>query len=101
MDVPSANDIEHCYDWKNDAICDDVCNVPEFQFDGGDCCLDLVASAWCWHCFCYDDCSVHDPHDLALATSTDLPNLTTTTMSNVVDGDIFYFKDLDTLICIF
>ena len=101
MDVPNANGIEYCYDWKNDTICDDVCNVPEFQFDGGDCCLDLVASAWCSHCFCYDDCSVHDPHDLALATSTDLPNLTTTTMSNVVDGDIFYFKDLNTLICIF
>ena len=100
MDVPNANLIEYCYDWKNDTICDDVCNVPEFQFDGGDCCLDLVFSNWCSHCFCYDDCSVHDqdsldlelelPPGVVILNMTEIPwLLDSTTMANDVEGKIF------------
>ena len=97
-DVPNANGIENCYDWKNDTICDDVCNVPKFQFDGGDCCLDLVFSDWCSHCFCYDDCSVHyqDDLDLELPPGVVILNMTeipwlldSTTMANDVEGKIF------------
>ena len=25
-------------DWENDQVCDDECNHPQFNFDGGDCC---------------------------------------------------------------
>ena len=77
-DVPSANNIEHCNDWKDDTMCDDVCNVPEFQFDGGDCCLDLVVTNFCSHCFCYDDCSFHDQIELPTITLTPVINVTET-----------------------
>ena len=46
--------------WKGDEMCDDVCNVPELQFDGGDCCLEkLNADYFCSFCFCYQDCTFH------------------------------------------
>ena len=58
-DVPYIDD--GCTNgWPGDGICDDVCNVPEHQFDGGDCCLDLLVGNWCSFCFCYQDCSFHN-----------------------------------------
>ena len=52
-------------DWIGDDWCDDVCNHPELQFDGGDCCLNTIINDACQECFCYETCSVHklaDPH---------------------------------------
>ena len=45
--------------WINDGFCDEECNNPEFNYDGGDCCLDIVNNAKCIDCYCYEDCSIH------------------------------------------
>ena len=45
--------------WLNDGYCDEECNTPDFNYDGGDCCLDIVNNAKCIDCYCYKDCSVH------------------------------------------
>ena len=58
-DVPNISG--GCTDiWKGDAYCDDICNVPEYNFDGGDCCKDLLNDDYCSFCFCYHDCSYHN-----------------------------------------
>ena len=45
--------------WINDGFCDDECNHPNYNYDGGDCCLDIVNNAKCIDCYCYEDCSIH------------------------------------------
>ena len=45
--------------WLNDGYCDEECNHPDFDYDGGDCCLDIVNNAKCIDCYCYEDCSIH------------------------------------------
>ena len=45
--------------WVNDGFCDEECNNPDFNYDGGDCCLDIVDNAKCIDCYCYQDCSIH------------------------------------------
>ena len=46
--------------WANDGICDDYGNIPECNYDGGDCCLPLISNFVCYECFCYDDQSYHE-----------------------------------------
>ena len=46
--------------WIADSYCDDVCNFSEFDFDGGDCCTEVVINEFCSDCFCYDDCTYHE-----------------------------------------
>ena len=58
MDVTNIDVVCHS-GWKGDKICDDACNVPELQFDGGDCCFDEINAEFCSFCFCYQDCTFH------------------------------------------
>ena len=42
-------------DWINDTICDDENNVPECNYDGGDCCQENPPDDWnvtCSQCEC-------------------------------------------------
>ena len=59
MDVPPCGP-----GWQGDGICDDICNQPEMEFDGGDCCLDLINPGGCSFCVCYQDCTFHPQGDL-------------------------------------
>ena len=49
--------------WIGDTMCDDSCNHPKLQFDGGDCCFSTVNSLACTDCFCYNTCSQHELDD--------------------------------------
>ena len=55
-----------CRSWFKDGECDDRCNIPAWNFDGGDCCLETVYcgkyydSSSLDDCFCYQDCSYHN-----------------------------------------
>ena len=41
-------------------ICNDECNIPEFSFDGGDCCLPDMGLVFhlCDECKCISDSSI-------------------------------------------
>ena len=43
-------------DFMGDSICDDHNNMPECEFDGGDCCLDVsvVSCQFCSECLCHE-----------------------------------------------
>ena len=49
------------WNWIKDGFCDDVCNFPQFGYDGGDCCLETLVSTYCSDCFCYQSCSQLNP----------------------------------------
>jgi len=38
--------------WKNDGFCDDLTNIAECEYDGGDCCGDNVNTLYCILCYC-------------------------------------------------
>lgn len=38
-----------------DGYCDDEANVPECDFDGGDCCAEETNNDYCQVCQCFDD----------------------------------------------
>ena len=59
MDVPPCGPA-----WQGDGTCDDSCNLPELEFDGGDCCFDQINPAGCSFCVCYQDCTFHPHGDL-------------------------------------
>ena len=40
--------------WIGDGFCDDINNNPECNFDGGDCCLDIVVTQYCILCLCLE-----------------------------------------------
>ena len=52
--------LDSCQLMKGDGQCDDLCNNPEMNFDGGDCCSGSIDSTYCLDCFCYQDCSYHN-----------------------------------------
>ena len=63
LDHPNINSGE-CHEyWISDGICDESCNFPTHDFDGGDCCLDRVTNNFCQDCFCYEDCTYHELYD--------------------------------------
>ena len=37
-----------------DGYCDDETNNEACNFDGGDCCGDIVYTDFCWDCFCFE-----------------------------------------------
>ena len=41
--------------WVNNGKCDDEVNIPECDYDGGDCCLEPYVQGFCTICVCYDD----------------------------------------------
>lgn len=47
-------------DLKSDGICDDKNNHKNCDFDGGDCCLDVIYRDRCLLCFCHQDGTFHD-----------------------------------------
>ena len=38
-----------------DQICDDILNYPSCNYDGGDCCLDVVDTSFCNACECLEE----------------------------------------------
>ena len=96
------SDLSSCNSaWIMDTFCDDECNFPHFNYDGGDCCLDQIVSHYCTHCFCYEDCSFHEVQyveDLTLPPpiwTTEVPFWTTTIMTNDVEGNQPFLVDLN------
>ena len=65
-------------DWVGDGYCDDVTNIIECNYDGGDCCLDPVNTQYCSECQCIDGGSTADPG------STDSPTSETVTPSGII-----------------
>ena len=59
----NTNSDECLEEWIEDGYCDDACNFPAHDFDGGDCCLDLVTLNYCQDCFCYNDCTHHELYE--------------------------------------
>lgn len=58
MDFNLDNEI--LWNWMiGDGICDDACNLPEYEFDFGDCCSDSITTFHCSFCFCFQDCTFH------------------------------------------
>ena len=51
--------LDSCQLMKEDGHCDDICNYPSLNFDGGDCCQEVIDRSFCSDCFCYQDCSRH------------------------------------------
>ena len=51
--------LDSCQLMIGDGFCDDICNYPEMDFDGGDCCRDTIDNTYCLTCFCFQDCSKH------------------------------------------
>ena len=41
--------------WVANGKCDDETNIPECNYDGGDCCIDPYVQGFCTICVCYDD----------------------------------------------
>ena len=46
--------------WVEDGFCDDLSNVLLCDYDGGDCCLDLIQSDYCDDCICHLTGEKHD-----------------------------------------
>ena len=50
--LPASDKSHQCaVEFKGDGFCDDACNVPNQQFDRGDCCLDMISNDYCSFCF--------------------------------------------------
>ena len=41
-------------DWMGDGFCDDEVNVPECNFDLGDCCNSGSSHEFCQNCVCFN-----------------------------------------------
>ena len=54
--------------WSGDGFCDDESNIEECDFDGGDCCQDVVGiidTSFCYACVCKSECHLDmDSYDL-------------------------------------
>lgn len=46
--------------WVNDGFCDDLTNNENCQFDGGDCCLDIIQAEYCDECICNETGLKHE-----------------------------------------
>ena len=51
------SDIDRCkyFAFKGNGFCDDANNIPECDFDGGDCCGNDVKHGHCTSCQCLDE----------------------------------------------
>ena len=45
--------------WKNDGFCDDLTNVQDCDYDGGDCCLIPSLGHYCDNCTCHETQESH------------------------------------------
>ena len=65
---PSDNFCFHEYlFFVDDGFCDDLLNTASCQFDGGDCCSNLISDHFCQECICHEDNSKHDVITLTTA----------------------------------
>ena len=67
--------------YAGDGYCDDLNNIDSCNFDGGDCCLEIVITDYCTECICYEGTSVN--------TTT---SITTTITSIVITSNYKYQK---------
>ena len=53
--IASATKLKKCDEKKKkgDGYCDDSNNNADCDFDGGDCCLNLIINQFCSECRCY------------------------------------------------
>ena len=53
----------HCWpykkNWVGDGKCDDAVNVELCEYDGGDCCLNIIDALYCDDCICHFDSQKH------------------------------------------
>ena len=59
--------------WVGDGICDDLTNIFECDYDGGDCCLSDIDTSYCLECICHSN-------------STITPQLCNSTLAWIGDG---------------
>ena len=47
----------HCNEglFVGDGFCDDESNNKACNYDGGDCCVDVVYTDFCWDCLCLEN----------------------------------------------
>ena len=43
----------HENQWVGDGICDDITNIIECDYDGGDCCMSDIDTQYCTKCSCH------------------------------------------------
>ena len=80
--LPASDKSHQCaVEFKGDGFCDDACNVPNQQFDRGDCCLDMISNDYCSFCFCYQDCTFHSKK-----------TTTTTPKTNPAEGNMLGYR---------
>ena len=41
--------------WVGNGKCDDEVNIPECNYDGGDCCMEPYVQGFCTICVCYEN----------------------------------------------
>lgn len=50
-------------DATGDGACDDKDNIEQCNYDGGDCCLPIIATDWCIQCICHEDGTKHPDYN--------------------------------------
>ena len=48
--------------WVGDGMCDDVTNIIECDYDGGDCCMSDINTQYCEECLCHSSTSTPPLH---------------------------------------
>ena len=44
--------------WVGDGTCDDITNIIECDYDGGDCCMSDIETQFCIECFCHSSTTI-------------------------------------------
>ena len=44
----------HGYGFVGDGFCDDIANIEECNYDGGDCCGPNISMDFCFECNCFE-----------------------------------------------
>ena len=72
--------------WMGDGYCDDMNNIVECNFDGGDCCGPNVNTAYCNQCQCLTGDTTLQPSTTTLSgtTTASLTTLSGTTIAGKV-----------------
>ena len=67
--------LETCFNpfWVGDGYCDDTANIPECNYDGGDCCGTNAITHYCSACECLTDGS-KDGNEEENETSSEVEN---------------------------
>ena len=71
-DLSLTTSSEECFqDWVGDGCCDDIYNIQECNYDGGDCCGSNINTNCCDECLCLNDDGNITTTTLSLTTSSE------------------------------